>query len=54
MLEVSYAGHGHGQPMGIAVLYRFVVADASARLYDGGYARFVCNLYAIAKGEECV
>ena len=54
MSEMTDAGHSHSQSVSVAVFHRFVVADASAGLYDSCYACFVCNLHAIAEGEECV
>ena len=54
MLEVTNTGHNHSNAVFIAVIYGFVVADATAGLYHSSDACLVSYLYTVGKWEECI
>ena len=54
MLEVAHSGAEHCDAALVGLLYRILVAYATARLYDCSYAILCSQSYGVIEGEETV
>ena len=52
MFEVTYAGHGHGHIVGIAVVYGLLVTHGASGMYYRSDTGLVGYLHAVCKWEE--
>ena len=54
MFKVTGTGKNHGDTVFVTGIYRFLIPQRTARLYNSFYAELSCHFYTIREGEESI